>query len=104
MGCTVPATQWFSESLTSSKLHLSGLNPFVNLATPSGNITIHGKQNIANCPSSVGMPLLGVMSMQFYCSAGPFVGETPTGVGPGQGYIKDASEAYTADAVTFTWH
>jgi hypothetical protein len=118
VGCGNAATQWFSESLLSSKLHLPGPNPFVNLATPGGSFTVHGKQNSASCPSSKGIPLLGVMSMQFcydsgvhaggpqptLACSGIFAGDTPTALGPGQAYLKDADDNYTSTPVTITWH
>ncbi len=105
VGCGTSATQWFSEPLTSSKLHNppSG-NPFVNLASPGGTIYIHGKQDSTKCAGSVGMPLVGVMSVQFGSSTGPYVGEAPTAIGPGQAYLKDANDVYTSEAVSITWN
>lgn len=72
VGSSVAATQWFSEPLTSSKLMLAPgvVNPFVNLATPGGNMQIHGKQK-SNCAQSTGVPLIGVMSRQFMSGTGP---------------------------------
>jgi hypothetical protein len=104
VGSNVAATQWFSEPLTSSKLMLAPgvVNPFVNLATPGGNMKIHGKQK-SNCAQSTGVPLIGVMSMQFMSSTGPYVGIPPTAIGPGQAYVKDVNDAYTATPISITW-
>lgn len=98
--------EWFSESLVSPKLHFANSNPFVNLPTRGGYLLVDGKQKTsANaCPGSIGVPLLGVMSMQFNNATGPFAGETPTAVAPGQAYRQDASEQdITTDPITITW-
>ncbi len=98
------ATQWYSEPMTSSKLMLAQgvANPFVNLATPGGNMQIHGKQK-STCAQSSGVPLIGVMSMQFMSTTGPFVGIPPTTIGPGQAYVKDVNDAYTTTPISITW-
>lgn len=94
------ASTWYSESLTSTKLHVpsSQLNPFVNNNTPGGSILVHGRQN-ENCEGSQGIPLLGVMSMQFTSGSGPVAGGTPTAVGPGQGYVRDGNDNNTTTPV-----
>lgn len=104
VGCVASTSQWFEESLVSSKLHLAGGidNPFTHSVTPAGGIVLHGKQK-SLCPGSVGSPLLGVMSMQVYSDAGPVVGVTPTAVGPGQAYIQDASGNNTTTPISITW-
>jgi hypothetical protein len=104
VGCNAPTTQWFSEPLTSSKLILAvGVaNPFFNLATPGGSIYIHGKED-TGCVGSIGVPLIGVMSMQFMSSTGPIAAVPPTAVGPGQAYVKDAADANTATPISINW-
>jgi hypothetical protein len=104
VGSDVSATQWFSEPLISSKLFLAPdvANPFVNLATPGGSIYIHGKQD-ARCTGSFGVPLIGVMSMQFMSSTGPIAGVPPTTVGPGQAYVKDAADVNTTTPISIQW-
>jgi hypothetical protein len=94
VGCET--NEWFSENLLSSKLH----NGPIFLTTPSGSIYIHGIKKDSSCPNSVGVPLLGVSSMQFFSNTGPFAGETPTLVGPGQAYIRDASDNATSKVNT----
>ncbi len=98
-------TQWFSEPLISSKLDLTGnsnVNPFSNLATPGGGIYIHGKQD-ASCAGSSGVPLIGVMSMQFMSSSGPITAVPPTALGPGQAYVKDANDINTPNPISINW-
>lgn len=101
IGCSDSSTLWFSESLTSSKLKVAStsVNPFVYLTTPGGSFVIHGKQS-TSCTGSTGVPLLGVMSMQFGSTTGPVVGVTPTAIGPGQGYVKDANDNYTTTPIS----
>jgi hypothetical protein len=105
VGCVDRATQWFSESLLSSKLNIaaSKSNPFIKFATPGGSIYIHGRQQSRECPESTGVPLLGVMSKQLFSNTGPFVGETPTAVGPGQAYVRDSADQNTSNPVSITW-
>jgi len=104
VGSDVFATQWFSESLISSKLVLAPdvANPFVNLATPGGSVYIHGKQD-DRCTGSSGVPLIGVMSMQFMSGTGPVAGVPPTAVGPGQAYVKDADDVNTTTPISIQW-
>jgi hypothetical protein len=104
VGSDNAATQWFSEPLTSSKLILKtgAVNPFVHLATPGGSIQVHGKQGSV-CAGSSGVPLIGVMSMQFMSGTGPFVGIPPTAIGPGQAYVKDVNDANTATPISIIW-
>jgi len=104
VGSDVSATQWFSDPLISSKLVLTpGVdNPFSNLATPGGSIYIHGKQD-TRCTGSLGVPLIGVMSMQFMSVTGPIAAVPPTAVGPGQAYVKDAADANTATPISIQW-
>ena len=101
VGSSNSASQWYSESLLSTKIVLPGgiPNPFSNLATPGGSIYIHGRED-SHCPGSAGVPLIGVMSMQFGSGSGPIVGVPPTAIGPGQGYVRNATDsAYTSTAV-----
>jgi len=104
-GLSDPVNQWFSENLISPKLHIASqiANPFVNLSTPGGSIYVHGRQKTGSCANSAGVPLLGVMSMQFVSPSGPFVGETPTAVGPGQAYIKNAGDQDTINPIFINW-
>jgi hypothetical protein len=105
VGSSASATQWFSESLVSSKLILAAgtVNPFTNLATPGGSIYLHGKQD-SRCGGSTGVPLIGVMSMQFVSKTGPYAGVPPTAIGPGQGYVRDASDtSYTGTPISIKW-
>ena len=104
VGSNTAATQWFSEPLISSKLVLATnvANPFTNLATPGGSIYIHGKQD-SRCAGSSGVPLIGVMSMQFMSGTGPVTGVPPTATGPGQAYVKDASDVNTATPISIHW-
>jgi hypothetical protein len=106
VGCANPSTQWYSESLASGKLGIIGstTNPFLNIGSPGGSVFVHGKQQSGSCPGSTGVPLLGVMSMQFSSSTGPVAGATPTGVGPGQAYVKDADDEYTSDPILINWN
>jgi hypothetical protein len=103
VGSTNSATHWFSEPLTSSKLMLArGVpNPFFNLATPGGSIYIHGKAG-GGCAGN-GVPLIGVMSMQFMSTTGPIVGVPPTAIGPGQAYVRDAADDNTSTPISITW-
>jgi hypothetical protein len=103
VGCAAGISLWFSESLLSPKLQFLGPNRFVNLFTPTGSFTVHGRQDTGKCLGSTGVPLLGVMSMQFFSKTGVHVGETPTAVGPGQGYVKDGSDANTTTPIVVTW-
>lgn len=105
VGCTDSATQWFSESLASTRLGIidSTTNPFLNIQSPAGSVYIHGRQNAA-CPGSTGVPLIGVMSMQFSSSTGPVAGAAPTGVGPGQAYVRDANDVNTTSPVSIEWN
>jgi len=105
VGATNSTAHWFSEPLTSSKLMMATgvANPFFNLATPGGSIYIHGKVGGSSCTGSSGIPLIGVMSMQFMSTTGPIVGVPPTAIGPGQGYVKDAADHNTATPISITW-
>jgi hypothetical protein len=104
VGCETgpPTNEWFSENLLSPKLHNGSifLGPF---ATLSGSIYIHGIKKDSSCPNSVGVPLLGVSSMQFFSNTGPYAGETPTLVGPGQAFIRNGGDKDTADPVFIGW-
>jgi hypothetical protein len=86
----------------SPKLHNGSifLGPF---ATLSGSIYIHGIKKDSSCPNSVGVPLLGVSSMQFFSNTGPYAGETPTLVGPGQAFIRNGGDKDTTDPVFIGW-
>jgi len=101
VGSQNSTSQWYSESLLSTKMHIIGstINPYTNIASPGGNIYIHGKQETGSCVDSMGVPLIGVMSMQLSSSTGPVVGATPTGIGPGQAYIKDGNDANTSTPI-----
>ena len=104
VGSGAAATQWFSESLISPKLVLDTAvaNPFTSLATPGGSISIHGRAH-SNCTGSTGVPLIGVMSMQFTSGKGPVAGVPPTAAGFGQAYVRDSSDANTATRILMQW-
>jgi hypothetical protein len=103
VGQATAATQWFSESLTSGKLRRAGpVNPFVRLATPRGMVLVHGRVSTAD-PGTLGVPLIGVLSMQFGSAGGPVANGTATTVGFGQGYLKDVNDAFTATPVDILW-
>jgi hypothetical protein len=103
VGSSLPATHWFSESLTSAKLfHDDASNPFVELATPRGIILVHGRQD-ASFPGTSGVPLIGVLSTQFASLKGPVAGSSPTAAGLGQAYVRDASDVNTSTPIRILW-
>jgi hypothetical protein len=106
VGSSNAITQWFSESLISTKLNIIGStsNPFTSISSPGGNIYIHGKQNVS-CTGSTSVPLVGVMSTQYFSDTGVFTGATPTAVGPGQGYVRDSNDSrYTSTPILINWY
>jgi hypothetical protein len=109
VGSADATTQWFSESLISTKLNIidSTSNPFTSIASPGGNIYIHGRSysgRLNSCLGSSGVPLIGVMSTQYFSPTGVFTGGAPTNIGPGQGYVKDSSDAYTSAPIAIYWY
>jgi hypothetical protein len=103
VGSSAPATDWFSDSLTSLKLSLdTGSNPFVKLTTPRGNVLVHGRRDVS-APGAFGVPIIGVLSTQFASVNGPFASVSPTAAGPGQAYFRDANDENTAVQISIMW-
>jgi hypothetical protein len=107
---------FFSESLRSSKLHNPSVFTTTNGGPPSKIFTVRARALCppdANCDATSAVPVIGVISHQFYSPAGPIAGETPTATpyfNPydnhtlyGQGWLMGCNGDNQSTPVTFTY-
>jgi hypothetical protein len=87
--CVGCAGAFYSDNLYSNKIYPQGTeNIFSSLKTPGGMFYVNSCPNPSLCQSHVGIPKIGVMTMQFTGINGPIAADTPTGIGA-QGYMTN---------------